>query len=507
MIETAHANCQLASSTEQSLSQVRETLCELIGRRKYELWFDGSTCTELVSEDGFSGDRIAVRVTAPSAFAADWIERNFRVALADVAVRVCGPQARVIIAVAPAPVCRPAATRAGRPRTDFESVRAQDDAATARQRGVHVLPSAALARAPRGHTEHESGWKRFEEFLVGNSNRLAYESARLMAEGPTDAMRLLFLHGSCGVGKTHLLQSICRRSRELHGSAKLRYVTGEQFTNEYIAAIREGAIESFRKKTRKLDLLVIDDVHFLENKTATQSECLHTIDAIGFQGSRVVLASDAHPREIAKCSPGLVSRFLSGMVVKVDEPDRAMRVALVSRLCQRRGLTLAHSAIETIVDRSGSSIRELEGAVMTVAALRALEPSAEGNGGILVERALGRGLSPQAGRPVRIGEIVQAVCTVMGIEREELLGGGRHRRLVSARGLASHLARSMTTLSYPEIARALGRSSHSTVHAAALRFASMAGGGELLATRLDTLTVAEAIERTRLEVLRVQRGS
>ncbi len=500
-------DCNSLSSAQcahEPLATFQKALAERIGQRKYELWFEESAQTQLLNCEENRKCETEIRLTAPSAFAAEWIERNFRTAMSEIGQSVLGRPVRITITTTPSPDCPAGGERATRLPTQFEAISSRPIHPASAERGVRMLASGEVAPPRSARQESESGWKRFDDFLVGNPNRLAYESARQMAEAQGDPMRLLYLHGACGVGKTHLLQSICRRYRELHPSARVRYVTGEQFTNEYIAAIREGLIEGFRRRTRKLDLLVIDDVHFLGNKTATQSECLHTIDAIGFQGSRVVLASDEHPRQIAKCSAGLVSRFLSGMVVKVDDPDRETRLALALRFAKQRALDLSPIALETLVDRSGTSIRELEGSVMTVAAVHALSAADSGNGRILVERALGRATASHSGRPVRIGEIVQAVCTVLGVEREDLLGASRHRRIVCARGLTSHLAREMTTLSFPEIARALGRSSHSTIHAAATRFAAMLERGELLPARDENMRMTDAIERTRREVFRVK---
>ncbi|MSR68808.1 MAG: AAA family ATPase [Phycisphaerales bacterium] len=507
MIETACNRQSAVQSADVLLATFQRALAQRIGPRKYELWFEASAQTSLLHPAATDAHTTEIRMTVPSAFAAEWVERNFRGAMTEIAAVVMGEPVLITIVAAPLPDCAAQRALPNRLPTQFEAIAGQSADAPTTPRGVRMTASGFMAPSRSVRQEAESGWKRFEDFLVGNPNRLAYESARQMAEAQSDPMRLLYLHGSCGVGKTHLLQSICRRYRELHPNARVRYVTGEQFTNEYIAAIRAGLIEGFRRKTRRLELLVIDDVHFLGNKTATQSECLHTIDAIGFQGSRVVLASDEHPRQIAKCSAALVSRFLSGMVVKVDDPDRETRLALARRFAVRRALDLSPIALETLVDRSGTSIRELEGSVMTVAALRALESTDAGNGRILVERALGKGITSSAGRPVRIGEIVQAVCAIMGVEREELLGAGRHRRVVCARGLAAHLAREMTTLSFPEIARALGRSSHSTIHAATARFAAMLERCELLPTRDENMSVADAVERTRREVFRVQNAA
>lgn len=479
-------------STGTTLQALRTALRQRLGARKYELWFQDNAQIDLCSG--------SIRVTAQTQFAADWIDRHFRLDVLEISRTVMTEEPKLILRVQSSTVQNDKAHSVAAENEDAHSAEISNAAAT---RKTPTLTARKISQSVR-REDSGAGWKRFDDFLVAAPNRLAYESARQVAEVEGDPLRLLFLHGSCGVGKTHLLQSICRRFRERNPQAKVRYATGEQFTNEFIAAIREDNIEQFRRKTRRLDLLVIDDVHFLGNKTATQSECLHTIDAIGFHGARIVLASDAHPRQIAKFSAALVSRFLSGMVVKVDDPDRATRVALATQFAIRRGLALPAAAVETLVDRAGTSVREIEGAVMTIAAVHSLGGIEMGNGQILVERALGRVTTSHVGRPVRVAEILQAVCTTTGIEREDLVGIGRHRRVVTARGLAAHLAREMTTLSFPEIATALGRSSHSTIHAAAARYRNMIDRSELLSARNDQLTAADLSERTRREVLRVR---
>lgn len=473
-----------ATSSELFAAALRTRL----GARKFELWFQpGSLKVEAES----------VEVTAHSAFAAQWITNQFMGELNSSAAAVLGGQPLVTVVI-----------EQPRDSTASEPISTQDaPSVSSPQQDLPRPSSRQTSNARRNSAAHigdgEDAWRRFDDFITGSSNRLAFESARQIAEADTEMSRLLFLHGTCGVGKTHLLQSICRRTRERTPSARIRYTTAEQFTNDYIAAIRDGSIEGFRRKTRKLDLLAIDDIHFLANKSATQSECLHTIDAIGLGGCKVALASDAHPRQIAKFSAPLVSRFLSGMVVKVEEPDRATRLELARRLSARRGLALSQGALEAIVERAGANVRELEGAVLTVAALSAITPGND-NGRVLVEQALGGKSASPAGRPVRIGEIIAAVCATTGIEREDLVGHGRHRRSVIARGLATHLARELTTMSFPEIAQALGRSTHSTVHAAAARFRELVDANEECDARSERVSAADLRERTRREILRVR---
>lgn len=457
-----------------------------LGARKFDLWFH---------EDSLHVSQGKVTVTAKTPFAADWIGRHFMEQLQEVAQSTLGTKAGVDLAIESSlPEQGSIADGSVAP-----SRRGQVDEAS----GPTKARSAAAPRRSSPAQAAECSWRTFDGFIAGGGNRLALESARQLALATSAVSRLLFLHGACGVGKTHLLQATCRQVRQGNPSAKIHYTTAEQFTNDYIAAIRDSSIEAFRRRIRKLDLLAIDDIHFLANKSATQSECLHTIDAMGSSGCRVALASDAHPRQIAKFSAPLVSRFLSGLVVRVEEPDRTTRLELARLFSLRRGLALSQGALEAIIERVGSNAREIEGAVMTVAALLAITPSSP-QGRPLVEQALGEPSSTIAGRPVRVAQVIQAVCTVTGVDHAALVGAGRHRRSVLGRGLVAHLARELTTLSYPEIAQALGRSTHSTVHAAAARFGQLMESSEVCEVMGERISASDLCERARRELHRAR---
>jgi chromosomal replication initiator protein len=254
-------------------------------------------------------------------------------------------------------------------------------------------------------------------------------------------------------------------------------------------------------------------VHFLSNKVRTQSEFLHTLDEIDLGGSRVVLASDEHPRLIKKFSQALISRFLSGMVVRIDRPDRDTRIALVNRLARQRGLRLSDAAIETITSRCVGSIRELEGAVTKLSALHAVQHGATMNGSrsrngedvglVLVEQLFkDHGWSPPV--PVRIGTVIDVVCDRICTSRTDLMGSSRHRKVVLGRALVAYLARDLTTHSYPEIARELGRSYHSTIHTAEQRLRRQMTEQEVvdLCDASRPLPLRELVDQLRHEVHR-----
>lgn len=440
-------------------------LRERIGPHRFEMWFATSVSIRV--------DSHRVEIDAESHFVADWIETRFRDELLAVARQQLGSDAEVAIHASAL-----ALDEGGGASADARSTACGPDRAA-----VALQPNAAPRRSPGpdGPPRHSVRFRRLDDFVVGTSNHIAYASACRLADPAALGASPLFIHGGCGLGKTHLLQGICHRYSGLSGRrAAVRYITGEQFTNQYIASIRNHTIDAFRQRIRKLELLAIDDVHFLANKTATQAEFLHTIDAIDLGGARLVLASDEHPRDIRRFSQGLISRFLSGIVVRVDEPDRVLRIELLRRLATARGLALTDGAIERLAAECSGSVRELEGAVTTLAAMRALTGEAGDNGEVgtaLTERFLGeRQQRPSA--PVHMPMVLSAVCRRLSVDTAELLGTGRHRRVVLARGATAYLARELTTLSYPEIAMALGRTNHSTIHSAAQRFRRQLDGNE-----------------------------
>lgn len=417
-------------SAQAVTRRISERLAERIGHHTYNMWFGNTTRLQVKGS--------CVRVATDSRFVADWIDGHFRDELSGAARDTLGDLAEVDLQVAP---------------DLFGNGRAPAPAATARRRRTSATITPSWGPPLR----------RLADFVVGPSNRLAFTAAERIAAGAAASTSPLYLHGECGVGKTHLLQGIAHAAGG-EGTAA-RYVTAEQFTNEYINAVRTSSIERFRRRTRKLDLLAIDDVHFLANKTATQREFLHTIDAIDLSGSRLVLASDDHPLRLG-FTQALSSRFVAGMVARIERPDRETRVTLIHRLAAARGLRVSGVAADRIAERCVGSVREIQGAVNKLAAVR-LATGADGAeiGLVLVDRLFSDGnWRPRA--PLHVNTVIDTVCSRLVVDRAELMGSGRHRRVVAARGLVAYLARSMTSLSYPEIAQALGRKHHSTVHTA-----------------------------------------
>ncbi|MBL8886477.1 MAG: ATP-binding protein, partial [Phycisphaerales bacterium] len=308
--------------------------------------------------------------------------------------------------------------------------------------------------------------------------RLAYAAAvRLAEDEHVASLSPLFIHSACGMGKTHLLHGITARFLDKNPGAKVRCISAEAFTNEFITSLRAGAIEGFRRTNRRLALLCIDDIHFLANKEATQTELLHTLDAVGLDRARIVLASDEHPRDIRKLSSALASRFMSGAVLRIEEPDPALRFELAMKLSVRKGLHLDESGARALASANWKSVRELEGLFMQLLAVSRLMPDLGTSGRLdagAVRRALDvsgtrSGTQPAFGaavrprRPVPIALIQAEIARRLRVEHADMAGKGRHPRVVLARSIVVHIARRLTTLSFPEIARAMNRPNHSSV--------------------------------------------
>jgi len=421
-------------------------------------------------------DELELRVG--NTFVTDLINRHHRHAMDDLAESAVGRRGawRMVVDAALRP-----ATNAG-------------------ARDAHRPALAPRRRAPMGVPVQRS----LDDFVVGASNRTAHAAAVKLAESDDPSvLRTLFLHGDCGVGKTHLMLGLCAHRQRLWPDERIRYTTGEQFTNEFLHHLRHGTLDQFRSRVRRVDLLAIDDVHFLAGKSRTSGELLHTLDAIGLEGKRVVIASDGHPEQIRTFSHALRSRLAAGLVVRIDLPDRALREKLVLRLATRRGLPISETGVASLVNRCPGSARELEGALNMLAALHSLDGSGDPVGHLLVERMFEQG-DGTLSTPVRPAKILDAVCERLGVSRSDPLGTGRNPRVVLARAIFTRLCRELTSMSFPEIARALQRRTHSTVHAAEQRMERLVGANAVVTELGDEepITMLDLLDQIRRSIRR-----
>lgn len=438
--------------SDHVMQPIYRSLHQRVGSQKFNAWFKHGT--RLSIEDGH------VKVSVPNPFVANWIENHYRTDILAVVEQHTGMQSPLAVTVDPA-LAGEIRKRDLDNQADMVHKVCQG---RARQRGP-------IAATPLRHT--------LSDFVVGSSNKLAYSAALAMAGQKKPTFNPLFIHGACGVGKTHLLHGICNQVAKMHIHGRpfnWKYVTGEQFTNEFIQSLRAKKIAEFRMRYRQLDLLAIDDVHFLAAKKATQDEFLHTFNAIESAGKRIVMASDTHPRLVGDLNDQLVSRFVSGMVVKVDAPDAATRMAIVNRKAKEMKLQATPDVLQYIANHIHGSVRELEGTLIKLAALAALDSAPVT---LELARTVLADHLARTDSAITLGDIEAVVATYFGITPADIHSSRRTRTVSVARMVAIYLGRRHTQMSYPEIARAMGKN-HSSAVLAVQKFESiLAGNGEL----------------------------
>jgi len=299
-----------------------------------------------------------------------------------------------------------------------------------------------------------------EQFVVGGSNRLAHAACATVVENPAVVYNPLFIYGGTGLGKTHLLQGVCHQIRESRPGAAIVYVSCEEFLNGWINALQARRFDEFRAHYRSLDLLAVDDIHFLGAKTKTQDEFLHTFDALHNLGKQVVLSSDAHVTEIASLQSKLVTRFVSGLVARISPPDFETRVAILRHKARRRNLQLSDEILDIIARQVDTHVRALEGALTQIVAVAASEGRDPDEA--LVRRAL-KELAISREGPVTIEDILRAVEAEFGVKGTDIRSRKRTRNVLRPRQVAMFVAKHATDHSLAEIGAYLGGRDHATV--------------------------------------------
>ncbi len=409
-------------------NEVADRLKEALNDTTYRTWFDQVAGGD-VSEE-------AVVLTVPNDFTREWIEAHF-LGLVQAAVREFTGDERPV-----------------RLQVRLESERDEVTAQTAN--GPKTAPPRARA------TEGLNTKYTFDSFVIGSSNRFAHAAALAVAEAPAQAYNPLFIYGGTGLGKTHLLQAVGQYVDEHSSALTVRYVTSETFMNDFINSLRDKRIEGFKQRYRSYDLLMIDDIQFLEGKERIQEEFFHTFNSLYEAGRQIVISSDRPPREISTLEERLRSRFEWGLITDIQPPDLETRIAILRKRVKTDGIHVPDPQVLTfIASRVSTNIRELEGALTRVVAFSSLT-------GRLMTVDLAqdvlRDVFPQGeAAEVSIERIQETVIERFGLSLDELCGEKRSQNIVYPRQVAMYLSRELTDSSLPKIGRQFGGRDHTTV--------------------------------------------
>jgi len=323
---------------------------------------------------------------------------------------------------------------------------------TSQARPPHHVRAAETRLNPRYH---------FENFVIGSSNRFAHAAAVAVAEAPGRAYNPLMIYGESGLGKTHLLHAIGHYVRSLYANARVRYVSTEEFTNDFINAIRDDRMPALQRRYRDTDVLLIDDIQFLEGKIQTQEEFFHTFNTLHGSNKQIVITSDRPPRGLESLEDRLRSRFEWGLTTDVQPPDLETRIAILSKKAEIEKLTVPPEVLEFIASRIQTNIRELEGALIRATAFASLNHQAVD---LPLAEIVLKDLIPEGGEPeITAGLIIAQTASYLEYSIEEICGASRSRGLVQARQIAMYLCRELTELSLPKIGQHFGGRDHTTV--------------------------------------------
>jgi chromosomal replication initiator protein len=441
-----------------------ELISQQVNEGTFHIWF-GQTAGLGLTNGMYS-------VGVSSEFAKDWIDSRFRTLISDSVSQAVGSPVDCEIVVVPKLDHGPSQGGAGDPAAipahEGATIgagpgggrRSQPDPARASggSSGGHPGPVTAEGRAAAASLV---GKYTFDTFVVGQSNRFAHAAALAAAETPGTQYNPLFIYGGVGLGKTHLLQAVGHYVLRNHPGLKVRYVTLETFTNEFINSLRDDSIEGFKNRYRTVDVLLIDDIQFLQKKEQTQEEFFHTFNTLYDAQKQIVLTSDRHPKGLATLEDRLVSRFEWGLITDIQPPDLETRVAILRKKSRADRLVLADDeTLMLIASRVPTNIRELEGCLTRVVAYSSITKRPID---VELAREVLKDIPETAASRVTVDVILSAVADSTGVSVTEIIGDKRSRPVVDSRHVAMYLARELTDLSLPKIGERFGNRDHTTV--------------------------------------------
>ncbi|MEN9567846.1 MAG: hypothetical protein RLZZ69_3042 [Cyanobacteriota bacterium] len=418
----------MAISSEQLWQNVLELLKERLSRPTFETWIQNATI------ESFDGERITI--VTPNAFVKSHLQKHYLGIINDAVTEVTGRSWEICLK--------------SQQEQDLAFLSKSTNWSQEQQKSADDQNSLKPNKLNPKYT--------FYSFVVGPTNRMVHAASLAVAESPGRDFNPLFLCGGVGLGKTHLMQAIGHYHLEINPEAKVFYVSTEQFTNDLIVAIRNDSIQIFREHYRTADILLVDDIQFIEGKEYTQEEFFHTFNTLHEAGKQVVLASDRPPQQIPKLQERLSSRFSMGLIADVQVPDLETRMAILQKKTESENIRLPLEAIEYIASQYTSNIRELEGAL-----IRAIAYISLSNLSMTVEN-IASALNPKVEQITASPDTILEVATeILNVSLEDLKSSSRRREISNARHIAMYLMRQHTDLSLPRIGEKFGGKDHTSV--------------------------------------------
>lgn len=406
------------SEIDKIWQKVLEIIAQKVGESTFELWFSPIKLLDIKNAEAF--------VEVPNRFFKDWIEDNFPSIISDSLYQITGNQLEVRYVI------------------------------TGKEHET-VLIEEKKQVIKRGNLNPKYT---FDTFVVGPSNQFAHAAALRVAEKPGLAYNPLFIYGGVGLGKTHLITAIGNYILEKNSDVNVCYISSEQFTGEFVSAIRHEKMPEFRSKYRTVDVFLVDDIQFIAGKDSTQEEFFHTFNELYSKQKQIVISSDRPPMEISDITDRLRSRFGMGLIADIQPPEIETRLAILYKKAEIEGVKLPEDVAYFIASRVKSNVRELEGSLIKLCAYVSITKTPIT---MDVAKYVLRDLLPDENKPITIELIQKAVCEALGIKVQDIKSKKRTKEIANARKIAMYIAKKLTNLSLAEIGNAFGGKDHATV--------------------------------------------